>query len=44
MVGDRDQETKLDLRFYYFKELKNLSNKDKAVSSEWQLSNPTEFG
>ena len=44
IVGGRDQQTKLDLRFYDHKEYKTLSNEDTSVLREWRLSNPKEFG
>ena len=44
MVRDRYQKNKLDLRFYNFGEQKPLSDNDKHVLHEWQLSHPTDFG
>ena len=35
IVGGRDQETKLELRFYDFKEFNTLRNKDNDVLREW---------
>ena len=40
MVGGRDEQTKLDLRFYYVKEHNTLSNEDKSDLRECRLSNP----
>ena len=42
IVGARDQQTNLCLRFYDIKECKTLSNEDKQFLHEWRLSNPNE--
>ena len=44
MVGGMCQNTKLDLRFYNYKEHKILSKNCTNMLREWQLSYPTEFG
>ena len=43
IVGVRDQNTRLDLRFYNHKECKTLINNDKNKLHEWRLSHTNEF-